>query len=216
VTRRTGLLITTALAVCLATVAVACAPVQRVASQLPAPTSPAGSTPVMAPARVTAQQIAAWVASKRITDARPPVPVAELAQYYIEEGAAEGVAGELAFIQAIIETGWFRFSTRVPPEFNNFSGMGAVDGGTTANRYPTPRIGVRAQIQHLRAYADPTVTVASLANPLVSTRWYLVNPRGMAPTWEQFGNGVWASDPGYAKLVLSLYSQLLTHAGVPR
>jgi hypothetical protein len=212
---------TAALVAVLATLGAACVPVPRVAAPVAPRAATAappltGSTPVMAPARVTAQQIAAWVASKRVTDARPPVPMVEMARLFLEEGAAEGVAGDLAFIQAVIETGWFRFSTRVPPEFNNFSGMGAVDGGTTANRYASPRIGVRAQIQHLRAYADPKVTVASLANPLVSTRWNLVRPRGMAPTWNQFGNGVWATDPGYSAKVLSLYSQLLTHAGVRR
>ncbi|MBK6858394.1 MAG: glucosaminidase domain-containing protein [Microthrixaceae bacterium] len=54
----------------------------------------------------------------------------ELARYYVEEGAAEGVTGDVAFAQSIVETGYFAFSARVPPELNNFSGLGAVDGAT--------------------------------------------------------------------------------------
>ena len=51
--------------------------------------------------------------------------------------AAEGVAGDLAFAQSIIETGYFNFSARVLPSYNNFSGLGAVDGGTGAATFAT-------------------------------------------------------------------------------
>lgn len=184
---------------------------------LPAP-PPANAAPtpltVMGPSRVTAAQLAAWFRSKRIPDARPPVPVEELAGYYIEEGRAEGVAGDRAFVQAMIETGWLRFSPRVPPASNNFAGMGAVDGGTTALSFPSARIGVRAQIQHLRAYADPAATPGRLRNPLVSPRFDLVRPKGKAPLWSQFGNGVWATDPDYAGKVDRLYGQLCAFSGV--
>jgi hypothetical protein len=101
----------------------------------------------------------------------------------------------------------------MPPEHNNFSGIGAVDTGTSSAAFATPQIGVRAQIQHLRAYADPTVTVARLATPLESPRFSLVNPKGRAPLWNQFGNGNWATDPDYAAKILNLYDQLLRSAG---
>jgi hypothetical protein len=169
----------------------------------------------MGPARVNAAQLAAWFRSKRIADARPPVPVEDLARMFIEEGRAEGVRGDVAFVQAMVETGWLRFSERVPPSLNNFSGLGAVDGGTTANAFPSARIGVRAQIQHLRAYADPSVTPSRLANPLVSPRFDLVRPKGKAPLWSQFGGGNWATDPDYAGKIDRLYDQLCVHAGVP-
>jgi flagellum-specific peptidoglycan hydrolase FlgJ len=213
----------------LAVVAAACRPapaVVRAVAPPPAPatTAPAtptltvpahlGTVPVMGSARVTAAQIAAWYDSKNIQGARSPIPVAELAQLFLQEGRMEGVAGDLAFVQAMLETGWLRFSTRMPPEHNNFSGIGAVDGGSSSAAFPSPRIGVRAQIQHLRAYADPTVTVARLANPLESPRFHLVSPKGKAPTWNQFGNGNWATDPQYAAKILNLYDQLLRHARV--
>lgn len=206
----------------------ACKPPPPVARVVPkpapttVPTAPAppipvpahlADTSVMGASRVTAEQLAAWYASKNIQGAQSPVPVAELARLFIEEGAAEGVAGDLAFVQAMLETGWLRFSARMPPANNNFSGIGAVDNGTGSAAFATPRIGVRAQIQHLRAYADPTVTVANLANPLESPRFGLVNPKGKAPLWRQFGNGNWATDPQYAGKILTLYDALLRHAG---
>jgi hypothetical protein len=140
------------------------------------------------------------------------VPIDELAKLYIEEGAAEGVAGDIAFAQSIIETGWFGFSARVPPSYNNFSGLGAVDGGSGAAAFSSARIGVRAQVQHLRAYADPKVTTANLANPNVDPRFHLVLPKGKARTWEQFGNGIWASAPDYASKVLSVHQQIVAFA----
>ncbi len=178
---------------------------------VPAPVQAAASTPVMGASEVTAADLAGFFRSKgKVSQAT--VSIDDLAAAFIEEGAAEGVAGDLAFAQSIVETGWFTFSTRVPPSFNNFSGLGAVDGGSSAASFSSARIGVRAQIQHLRAYADPTVTTAKLANPLVDPRFSLVLPKGKAPTWEQFGNGIWATDPGYAAKVLSIHDQIVAYA----
>jgi hypothetical protein len=92
--------------------------------------------PVMGASRVSAAQLVAWYESKRISGARPAVPVATLAALFIEEGRIEGVAGDLAFVQAMVETGWLRHSDRVPPHFFNYSGIGAVDSGVGAARFP--------------------------------------------------------------------------------
>ena len=51
-------------------------------------------------------------------------------------------------------------------------------------------------------------------NSCVDPRFDLVSPKGKAPTWNQFGNGVWATDPGYASKVLDLYTNLLGSAGL--
>jgi hypothetical protein len=173
-----------------------------------------GTTPVMARNRVTAADLAAWYRSKGKAN-RATVSIDALAAQFISEGNEEGVAGDLAFAQSIVETGYFAFSTRVLPTFNNFSGLGAVDGGTGAASFATAELGIRAQIQHLRAYADPTVTVARLAHPVIDPRVSLVSPKGKAPTWNQFGNGIWATDPGYAAKVLGIYEQILDFADAP-
>ncbi|CAN5637605.1 hypothetical protein BH10ACT3_BH10ACT3_07890 [soil metagenome] len=169
--------------------------------------------PVMGASRYTAEELGAWFASKNITGAKlTKADVTELARLFIEEGAVEGVTGDIAFIQAVLETGWFRFSTRMPVTNNNFSGIGAVDSGDSSAAFATRREGVRAQIQHLRAYSDPTVTVAKLSRPLIDPRFTLVSPKGKAPNWSEYGNGNWATDPGYAAKLAELHNQLRAHA----
>lgn len=184
--------------------------------------APAGSSPtavaVMGPcARVSASEIVAWFLAQTRPTYRASVPIAELAQLYVEEGMAEGVRGDIAFVQSIIETGWFNFpGGSVLPEYNNFAGLGATDSDPAPAQFSEARAGVRAQIQHLRAYADATAatcTVPPLANPCVDPRFALVSPKGKAPTWNQFGNGVWASSSTYANQILTRYTQLLGSIG---
>lgn len=179
-----------------------------------ATTATTATTPVLGRSRVTASQLAAWYRSKGKTS-KATVSIDALAGHFISEGADEGVAGDLAFAQSIVETGYFSFSSRVLPSYNNFSGLGAVDGGTGAATFATAELGVRAQIQHLRAYGDPAVTTAKLAHPVIDPRFSLVAPKGKAQTWNQFGNGMWATDPGYAAKVLGIYQQILDFAGTP-
>jgi flagellum-specific peptidoglycan hydrolase FlgJ len=184
-----------------------------------APADAQSSTAVMRPAQVSPAQMAAWFrsSSARVSGYRATVSVETLALYYAEEGRDEGVAGDLAFVQAVLETGNFSWPGhgQVRAAQNNFAGIGACDGGTcTVATFRSARIGVRAQIQHLRAYADPTVTIARLAHPLESPRFHLVTPKGKAPTWEQMGRGNWATDPNYSTKILSLYAAMRQHAGV--
>jgi hypothetical protein len=166
---------------------------------------------IMGPNRLTPEQLAAWF-SRRTP--RPPgayaatVPVETMARLFVEEGLAEGVAGDVAFVQSVIETGWFRFTGMVPASSNNFAGIGAT--GTRAPRasFADARTGVRAQIQHLRAYADATASTCSqppLRNPCVDPRFHFVVPRGKAPTWNQLGNGNWATARAYGASIVFLY-----------
>ena len=187
-------------------------------------TVPAGMGPVavMGAPRVSAAQIVAWFDSKTShgTGYAATVPIATLAQAYLDEGAAENVAGDVAFVQGVLETGWFRFNGSVPASYNNFAGIGATDTNPSPAQFATAQVGVRAQTQHLRAYADATATtcaVPPLHNSCVDPRFALVSPKGKAPKWNQFGNGNWATDPAYAAKILNLYAQLLTynHVSLP-
>lgn len=190
------------------------------------PTSPAPPVPtpipvpIMGAARLSPEQIVAWFNGRQ---PRPPgaygatVPAETMARYFVEEGAAEGVTGDVAFMQSVVETGWFRFSGTIPAAWNNFAGIGATDTNPTPAVFPDARTGVRAQIQHLRAYADPTAltcTMPPLRNPCVDPRFHLVLPKGKAPTWNQMGNGNWATASTYAGSILQLYAEALVFAGV--
>lgn len=175
---------------------------------------PPGGWPVMGRSQASASQMAGWFRSKG-SGGSATVPVQRLAQYFLDEGAAEGVAGDLAFVQAMLETGWLTFSTRAPAKNNNFSGIGALDAGTASAAFPDARTGVRAQIQHLRAYADAGVRTSKLHHPLVDPRFIHVR-RGIAPKWGGFGNGVWATDPHYSIKLAMLQSEMLEWAAKHR
>ncbi len=171
--------------------------------------------PIMGASRLTAAQLTAWF---NLRQPRPSgvysatVPVATLAAIFIEEGAAEGVTGDVAFIQSIVETGWFRFGGTVAGWMNNFAGIGATDTNPSPAVFPDARTGVRAQIQHLRAYADSRAnacTVPPLAYPCVDPRFNLVSPKGIAPNWNGLGHGRWASSSTYAASILARYSEAL-------
>jgi len=182
--------------------------------------SPPGTVAVMGPSRLNAAQLVAWF---NLRQPRPAgayaatVPVETLAQLFIDEGAAEGVTGDVAFIQGIVETAWYRFSGSVPAWMNNFAGIGATDTNPNPATFPDAPTGVRAQIQHLRAYADPSATacaVPPLHNPCVDPRFDLVSPKGKAPAWNQMGNGNWATASTYATSILTLYEEALAFNGM--
>ena len=89
-------------------------------------------TPVMGPNLLNAAQLASWF--NAMHSAPPNVPslnnnVTLLAQTFIDTGRIEGVRGDLAFVQSIIETGWFSYAgSQIPPDSNNFAGIHAYDG----------------------------------------------------------------------------------------
>jgi len=184
------------------------------------PSSPSTTVTIMGAARLSPEQIVAWFNGRQ---PRPPgvygatVSVETMARIFVEEGAAEGVTGDVAFMQSVVETAWFRFSGSVPASSNNFAGIGATDSNPSPAVFADARTGVRAQIQHLRAYADPaalTCTVPPLHNPCVDPRFHLVVPKGKAATWNQMGNGNWATAPTYAGSILQLYTEALTFNGL--
>ena len=190
------------------------------AAPSPSTPSPLPTVSIMGPSRLAPGQIVAWFRARTPQPAgayAATVPVEVLAALFVEEGAAENVTGDVAFMQSILETGWFRFSGTVPAWMNNFAGIGATDTNPAPAQFPDARTGVRAQIQHLRAYADPTATACAappLHNPCVDPRFNLVVPKGRAPTWNQMGNGNWATDPAYASKILTLYVEALTFNGL--
>lgn len=129
--------------------------------------------------------------------------VARLASYYVEEGLAEGINSDVAFVQMCLETGWLKFGNLVTVEMNNFCGLGAIDAEHRGNVFETERMGVRAHIQHLHAYG----TTRELNRTCIDDRYKWVNPRGKAPTVEGL-SGTWAADRQYGTKLLGLLEQL--------
>ena len=104
------------------------------------------------------------------------------AQMYYEEATAEGVRPEVAFAQAMKESGWLLYGGDMQITKYNFAGIGTTGGGVPGNSYPDVRTGIRAQIQHLKAYA----TDEALAGECVDDRYSYVT-KGSAPYVEWLG-----------------------------
>lgn len=126
-------------------------------------------TSIFGPAEVSKEQMAEFIRRKN------PLPrldcsVEELVEIYYEEAALEGVRPDLALAQAIVETGFFRYGSDVLPEQNNFCGLGTTGKGARGAWFTSPRIGVRAHIQHLLAYS----TDREPRTPIVDPRYSLV------------------------------------------
>ena len=103
-----------------------------------------------------------------------------------DEAVAEGVSPELLFAQVMKETGWLQFGGDVKIQQLNFGGLGATGGGAAGASFPSVQIGLRAQVQHLRAYADSSATPQALSHPLVDPRFTYVR-KGSAPYVEHLG-----------------------------
>lgn len=119
-----------------------------------------------------------------------------------DEAVAEGVSPELLFCQVMKETAWLRFGGDVSISQFNFGGLGATGGGVGGASFTDVRTGLRAQVQHLRAYADSSASPSSLAHPVVDPRFSYVR-KGAAPYVQYLGikenpaRVGWATDPGY-------------------
>jgi hypothetical protein len=165
---------------------------------------------VMGPSVVSAADMAAFVQARGRP--HPSIDLLELARAFLAEGGDEGVRGDIAFVQAIIETGWFSFhNSMVDPEDHNYAGIGACDSCRDGFGYPTVELGVRAQIQLLAAYAQPGLTAADYAHLPVRTVPERLGVRGCCGTWMAL-SGVWATGPGYGQKILTLYNELLAFA----
>ena len=123
-----------------------------------------------------------------------------------EEAIAENVKPEVVFGQAMKETGYLQYGGDVKPEQYNFAGLGAVGGGASGASFTDVREGLRAQIQHLKAYASDE----ELKQTCVDPRFELVT-RNVAPYVEWLGISEnpagrgWASAIGYGMSLMNDY-----------
>uniref|UniRef100_UPI0040566F00 N-acetylmuramoyl-L-alanine amidase n=1 Tax=Acetatifactor sp. TaxID=1872090 RepID=UPI0040566F00 len=164
---------------------------------------------IMGTSVATVEQMKAYIKSKNPAVAQS---VIDMLPYYILEGKAEGVRGDVAFAQSCLETGNFKFEgTAVILAQNNFCGMGVTSKGKTGNSFDTAQLGIRAQIQHLKAYAS----MDALVNTNVDPRFKYVT-RGSAEYVEWLGqkenpNGKgWATGKGYGGKILTILNAIIS------
>ena len=132
----------------------------------------------------------------------------ELVAYYYEEGRLEGVRPDIAFAQALKETGYFSVGGTVVPAQNNYCGLGTTSRSVRGAYFDSPRLGVRAHIQHLLAYSSTALPKADIVDP----RYDLVRSTYGTSTLNQWQdlNGRWAvPGVGYGQSILDYYRGIL-------
>ena len=171
-----------------------------------------GYTKIMGDATATAEQMKAYLKAKNPGVAQS---VLDMVPLYLSEGKAEGVRGDIAFAQSCLETGNFTFSgSAVTLSQNNFCGMGVTANGMKGNSFDTPQLGIRAQVQHLKA----SVSTDALKNACIDPRFKYVT-RGCAEYAEWLGQKEnparkgWAAGAGYGEKILSILKSILGTAG---
>ncbi len=170
-------------------------------------------TAIMGKAVATAEQMKAYLKKKN-----PSVPqsVLDMIPLYISEGEAEGVRGDIAFAQSCLETGNFTFSgSAVTLPQNNFCGLGVTQRGKTGLSFESPQLGIRAQVQHLKAYASTD----KLRNERIDPRFRYVT-RGCAPYTEWLGQKEnpqgkgWAAGEKYGEKILAILKAIISEGKV--
>lgn len=163
---------------------------------------------IMGQAKATAEQMKAYI--KRVN---PEVAqsIIKMIPLYLTEGEAEGVRGDIAFAQSCLETGNFTYKgSAVTLDQNNFAGIGVTKNGMKGNSWATPQLGIRAQIQHLKAYASTDRLFGTCVDPRFT---YVV--RGCAEFVEWLGiqenphRYGWASGKGYGTKIIEILNNIL-------
>ena len=132
----------------------------------------------------------------------------EFCKTLIAEASFEGVRPEVLFAQVMIETGWLRFGGSVSAGQCNFGGLGSTGSGVAGASFDSVGIGLRAQTQHLKAYASTDPLLGDCVDP----RFSMVK-RGSAQYLTQL-NGKWAvPGKGYGEHITLIARELSCYIG---
>ena len=129
--------------------------------------------------------------------------VRRLAALYVIEASFEGINSDIAFAQMCLETGFLRFGGLITEDMYNFCGLGAIDENNRGCRFNSEQEGVRAHIQHLKAYGS----TEDLRMPLADPRYRWVQPKGKAPDVYAL-SGTWAADRQYGEKLAGILKRM--------
>ena len=168
---------------------------------------------IMGDSAVTAEQMAEFFNDRCTVDNQYPYSdvteaptIEDFCKIYIEECEAEGVKAEVAFCQAMLETGFLKFGGDVKKEQYNFAGIGATGGGVPGHSFNTIREGIRAQVQHLKAYASKEPLNQAVVDPRFNfvKRGTAIYVEWLGQKENPEGNG-WASSANYGYNIVDYY-----------
>lgn len=137
--------------------------------------------------------------------------VEKIVDHYYNEAAKEGIRGDVALAQALVETGFFKYGGSVNYRQNNFCGLGTTSSAVRGASFPTPEIGVRAHIQHLLVYSSKKSPTERIVDPRFDSAKRLPHIYGTSKTWMDL-SGRWATDKGYGPKILDVYARMNDHA----
>ena len=164
---------------------------------------------IMGKSQASIEQMQAYIkkVNPQVSDS-----VTKMIFLYITEGSAEGVRGDIAFAQSCLETGNFTFDgSAVTLEQNNFCGLGVNVTGKKGCSFKTAKEGIRAQIQHLQAYA----CTDGLKQKCIDPRYTYVS-RGCAEYVEHLGiqenpkGQGWAAGKNYGAQIIEIFNAILS------
>ena len=139
-----------------------------------------------------------------VYEAKGAATITDFCRIAYEEAEEEGVSPEVLFGQIMKETGWLRFGGAVQAEQCNFGGLGSVSASASGCSFPSVQIGLRAQVQHLKAYGSNE----PLKNECVDPRFALVKKGSASKTTDL--NGKWAvPGEGYGESIDRIASALI-------
>ncbi len=154
-----------------------------------------GTPSILGPPTLTVSALTDWWAdSGRGQPTRLTSPIEDVVALYLSEGDAEGVRGDYALAQAILESGYF---TNTDTSINNFAGIAHYDGTDSGAGFPDAVVGVRAHIQLLKKFAAGNGV--ALARPDVAP-----DAGATATTWGGLA-GTWATATDYWTALQTVY-----------
>jgi Mannosyl-glycoprotein endo-beta-N-acetylglucosaminidase len=164
------------------------------------------TSPILGPSRLSAKQMADYVVAQNYSP-NITVPIQILAQIYLDEGERTGVRGDVAFAQSILETGGFANPGSAATN-NNFAGIGWCDSCKHGFDFPDAKTGVRAQLQLLRVYVDPSFPDAKYKDKILLRGTLKLGFRGKVQTWWDLW-GTWATGALYGQRVYDIYERMV-------
>lgn len=180
----------------------------------PPPPAPDGTPTLLGGSTLNPAQLVGWFNASH--KGQPPAlhaPFAQIISDYVNFGNILGVRGDIAFAQTVEETG--SFSNSDSNSKNNFAGIGHCDTCAAGLGFPTPEMGVLAQLELIKKVANGNgANLSGQAD--MAPQWHGVQ----IGTWGMMGDGQhhpgrWASDPGYWQAISSIYNAMLKSAGNP-
>ena len=99
-----------------------------------------------------------------------PQKLRYIVKMYVWESIYEGVNHDVAFAQMCHETNFLRFGGRFDQSQNNFCGLTTLNYDITGACFFTIKDGIRAHVQHLKAYGSRN----PLKNQCIDPRFELV------------------------------------------